>query len=268
MKKYFLYSVIASLTIAACGTADTSTKTNDTLKLVFNPESGKGIKMNYEFTVNSVSQNNKLHFTLQMTGVTTKKSDNEIGLDITNNNSLVDGNVNGKEISYKANDSIPSDIKMVTTSVFSLNGKIFNSVYNSRLEKLEEKLQSDTAANSDPVENKMQFFIVYPDSAIKIGDNWKKQFQIKSGNKMNCDATYTLKSITDGKATIDLSGKLDGNGETFGHEFKIDGNLTGTIIVEVATGWPIETNIKQNFKLDLNGQILPMEYIIKHTVSQ
>ena len=64
-----------------------------------------------------------------------------------------------------------------------------------------------------------------------------------------------------------MEGKLSGDDETFGHVFTIDGNLTGNIIVDLKTGWPLDSDINQNFTLDLNGEKIPMKYSIKHAVS-
>jgi len=83
---------------------------------------------------------------------------------------------------------------------------------------------------------------------------------------MSCAAKYTLNAVKGDSAMISVQGKLSGKGESFGSEFSIDGTLKGNFTVDVATGWPIKTDVDQDFTLKLGGRELPMEYGIRSVV--
>jgi hypothetical protein len=253
------------LLLAACGTGS---KNDGKITLAFDPGTMKNVKMNYEFTVNSVSTGNRTHFMMDISGNAEVNDKKEVIMHTHNDKIMMDGNIQGKDIRIEAGttDSVPADVGMVITPVFTMLNKDFFSVYDTRLNKISEMMQN-ASGGMDSVENKMQFYIRYPDSAVKIGDSWKRELVIKSGNKMNCSATYTLKEIKDGTATITMTGKLSGKGESFGHEFDIDGKLDGTVQVDVKTGWPLSTTIDQEFVLNLAGQKIQMQYAIKHSIA-
>ena len=89
----------------------------------------------------------------------------------------------------------------------------------------------------------------------KVGGSW----QVKSINRgfvdMDMDQTFTLRERKDGRAIIDVSGtakSISGEeGLTFqGMEIGYDlaGPISGTVIVEEATGWAISSNIVPDLK--------------------
>lgn len=264
-KAAVLTGTALSLLLAACASGP---KDDGKITLVFNPSTMKNVKMNYEFTVNSVSTGNRTHFMMDISGNAGVNDKKEVIMHMHNDKIVMDGNIQGKDIRIEAGttDSVPADVGMVITPVFTMLNKDFFSVYDPRLNKISEMMQN-ASGGMDSVENKMQFYVRYPDSAVKVGDSWKRELVIKSGNKMNCSATYTLKEVKDGKATITMTGKLSGKGESFGHEFDIDGKLDGTVEVDIKTGWPLSTTIDQQFVLNLAGQKIQMQYAIKHSIA-
>ena len=261
-----MLSALGALLLSSCGPEQAK---DEGVKLVFSPEKGKEVKMTYEFTVISTAKLDKTHFLMEMQGSAEKIDASQVVLVLENQKITVDGSVEGKNISYDANspDSIPDEIKAVITPVFSLLNKKFKSVYDERMNKLSESIVRSDSATRDSAENKLQFFVRYPDTTIAEGYTWKRELVIKSGNKMNCSAIYTVKEIKEGQAVIAIEGDLTGEGETFGHVFSITGTLKGTIRVDLRTGWPVDTDIQQDFTLDLNGNKIPMQYLIRHTVA-
>jgi hypothetical protein len=101
-----------------------------------------------------------------------------------------------------------------------------------------------------------------------VGDTWEKEIIIKTGNKMNCHAKYTLTEVKGDTANISISGNLFGSGEKFGNAFSIDGKINGTFSVDIKTGIPIKTNTDQEFTLKMGGKDIPMKYNINVTFSK
>ena len=120
----------------------------------------------------------------------------------------------------------------------------------------------------DSSENKIQFLLRYPNHDVAVGDSWKKEIVVKTGNKMNCNATYTLKEVKENIATISVEGQLFGEGDKFGNEFSMEGKLTGTFTVDIQTGWPKTADTHQEFILKMGGKETPIKYDIHCNVEQ
>ena len=167
MKRIFLFTIV-SILFFSCGTAE---KKDEGMKLVFNPEIGKPVKMTYEFTVTSLQKGDKMHFLIAMSGSAEKNPNGGVSLNMVNDKINMDGEIEKKHVDYDAAfpDSIPDEIKTVTTSVFSLLGKKFKSVYDERMNKQSEVIIKADSSPADSVENKMQFFLRFPDTTISVG---------------------------------------------------------------------------------------------------
>ena len=89
----------------------------------------------------------------------------------------------------------------------------------------------------------------------KVGGSW----QVKSINRgfvdMDMDQTFTLRERKDGRAIIDVTGTaksisgdegLSFQGMEIGYD--LEGPISGTVIVEEATGWAISSNIVPDLK--------------------
>lgn len=266
MKKLLFCSLFAStLLFVGCGNSEDSKKENlDKIKLEFKPVSGKQIKMNYQFSVNQVTSGDLTAFEIEMSGRGGTNENGQIVLDFKNDKVKMTGNMQGVSVSGSASgpDSLSGDAKLVALPVFTLEGNTYRGIYDIHLNKKSEVRMSEGVI-ADSTENKMQFLIRYPDKEIAVGDTWEKEIVIKAGNKMNCSAKYTLKEIHGDFAVISMEGKLYGSGDKFGNEYTMEGKLTGTITVDITTGWPIDSDTHQDFILKMNGSDVPMKYDIK-----
>ena len=70
--------------------------------------------------------------------------------------------------------------------------------------------------------------------------------------------TYTLLKISGKQATIGLSGTIKANNMD-GDELRLDGTISGEMIVSTQTGWLVKSVIDQEIELDIdqNGQKIP-----------
>jgi len=89
----------------------------------------------------------------------------------------------------------------------------------------------------------------------KVGSSWNVKSISHGFIDMELDQTFTLRERKDGQAIIDVSGTAktlagDGGLEFQGMEIGYDltGPITGTIVVDEATGWAISSNIVPNLK--------------------
>jgi len=266
MKRTFFCTLFAAiLFIAGCNNSSDAPKENkDKIKLEFKPVPGKQVKLKYMFSVNQVASGDLTAFEMDITARGGTNENGDIILDMTNEKIKMDGTIQGKAVSGSASgpDSLTGDAKLVALSVFSLEGNTYRSIYNNQLNKKSE-VRIENGNIIDSTENKMQFLVVFPDKEIGVGEIWQKEIVLKSGNKMNCSATYTLKEIHEDLAVITIEGKLYGSGEKFGNEFSMEGKITGNITVDITTGWPITTDAHQDFILKMGGKDIPIKYDIK-----
>lgn len=262
-KLLFISLSISLLLFASCGSTEESKKSGK-IKLTFKPVSGKQIKMNYQFSVNQVESGDLTAFEMEMSGHAGTNEDGQIVLDLKNEKIKMSGNIQGKQVSGSASgpDSLTGDAKLVALPIFTLEGNTYRGTYDSLLNKKDEVRMID-GTFADSTENKMQLLIRYPNNEISVGDTWDKEIVIKAGNKMNCSAKYILKEIKGDTAIVSIEGKLYGKGEKFGNEFSMDGKLVGTIMVDIKTGWPIDTDSQLDFILKMGGKDIPMKYNIK-----
>lgn len=266
MKKLlFLFASCSSLLFIGCGSNDNAKKENsDKIKLEFKPVSGKEIKMNYQFSVNQVTSGDLTAFEMEIIGKAGTNENGLIILDLKNEKIKMTGSIQGIKVSGSASgpDSLKGDAKLVALPVFTLEGNTYRGTYDAMLNKKSEVRMSEGAI-VDSTENKVQFLIRYPKEEVAIGDTWEKEIVIKAGNKMNCSAKYALIEINGDTAIISIEGKLSGSGNKFGNEFSIEGNLKGIIMVDITTGWPIDTDSHEDFILKMGGKDVPMKYNIK-----
>jgi len=85
---------------------------------------------------------------------------------------------------------------------------------------------------------------IFPDKPVKVGDSWTKEQFTSTGLPIVANTTYTLKSVDNGTAVVDVTAKLEtdpGNASTqiqgMDATQYFDGERTGTLNVEVASGW-------------------------------
>lgn len=263
-----IFPVLSALFIAilsGCGPAEKDV--TGKIKLEFSAVKDKPVKVYYSFSVTSVSAKAVTTFNMELSGKGETDANGTTTVQFKNDAISMEGLVNGELVSAVAgsSDTLTGELRLVAMPVFSLLGKSYRVVYTPQLDKRSE-IQVEGTETVDSTENKMQFYVRYPDHEVGVGDTWQKELLIKAGNKMNCSATYTLKEIKGDSAIISIDGKLYGKGESFGNEFTIDGKLSGTFTVDVQTGWPLNTRIDEDFNLKIGDKNLPMLYTIRSKV--
>ncbi|MEM9051036.1 MAG: DUF6263 family protein [Bacteroidota bacterium] len=85
---------------------------------------------------------------------------------------------------------------------------------------------------------------IYPDKKVKVGDSWTKEQFVSAGLPIISKATYTLKSIDNGVAKIEVNGTFTTDPENSTSEIQgmqatnyFEGTRKGSISVDLASGW-------------------------------
>jgi len=101
-------------------------------------------------------------------------------------------------------------------------------------------------------------FAIYPKGKIKVGETWEEDIKPVETSDMQFHAKYTLLKVTGKQATIGVDGIISAN-KLNDAELKMEGTMKGEMIVDVKTGWLIESNMDQEIEMDIEqaGQKMP-----------
>lgn len=115
--------------------------------------------------------------------------------------------------------------------------------------------------NNDDIANNMNSgaqFAVYPEGKVSVGDSWETDIFASDNSDMKFHAKYTLMKVSGKQATIDIDGTITPN-TMEDVDLKMSGTQKGEMVVDVKTGWLIESVINQDIELDIeqNGQRFP-----------
>lgn len=118
--------------------------------------------------------------------------------------------------------------------------------------------------------NTRQLFGVIPDSAVRIGDSWTKQYEETGEINFNVSVTYVLEKYTEGIAYISSSGMINSNNNAKNmlqpsSKTNLHGKLKGRYEVDVASGLVLKSNVETSAQgiMAVMGKSIPIE--IKNT---
>lgn len=99
---------------------------------------------------------------------------------------------------------------------------------------------------------------IFPDKPVNVGDTWSRDQNSNTGFPLVIKNTYTLKSVNGDLAVIDVKGPVSVNPEQERAEmggmevlYFIEGERTGTLTVDIKTGWVVEAT----FTDDIGGSL-------------
>lgn len=112
--------------------------------------------------------------------------------------------------------------------------------------------------------NLEMFTAIMPEGAVKVGATWANEQFTASGLPLILRNTFTLKSVSDGVATIEVNSDISvdpANSTTDIQGMKasyfLEGNRTGTMQMEVKTGFVITANIDDEIVGSINLESSP-----------
>lgn len=147
----------------------------------------------------------------------------------------------GNAISYdssKSDEELDEGGKMMKTQMSPMLEAVIYAKGNNLGEIIEAKVEPNVMGMEDIAQQSSN--VVYPLEAIKVGSSWTNS---KDEKGMKMDFIYTVKSISDDKVVLDLSGEVSG---------MAIGVITGTMDIEKSSGIPVNSLIDMN--LSVSGQ--------------
>jgi len=168
----------------------------------------------------------------------------------------------GMEMKYDSDDPATSQNPMMAKAgeEFSktLNKSFFMMMdHQGKLGNMDLSNISDNEDFANSINSGSQFAI-YPKGKIKVGDTWEEDIKPVETSDMQIRARYTLLKVTGKQATIGVDGIISAN-KMNDAELKMNGTMKGEMIVDVKTGWLIESNMDQEIEMDIEqaGQKMP-----------
>ncbi len=163
-----------------------------------------------------------------------------------------------------------------TGSVQKIDGlaEIIASVDGQQAEMLKQSF-----GDSSMIQNMNQLINIYPNKNVGPGDSWIKTFSGPIAGIMQSEAssTFSLAEIegdlailnTDGQMSFSKIEGLGANPMLQGAEFNLTGTQTGTLEVDIKSGLPVSTKLKQNITgdIDVQGFQIPMTIVSEMTIT-
>jgi hypothetical protein len=185
-----------------------------------------------------------------------------INLEMTIDRVKMTQSIFGMQVNYDTDDPSTTQNPMsaqLAETFGSLIGKSFLQVMDVRGNVIRMDM-SNLSGNDDFANNLSSGaqFGNYPDHAVSVGESWEKDITPLKGSDMKVHAKYTLEKVSGKQATIKFDGTLTAN-NVQDVDMKLNGTQKGEMIVDVKTGWLIESNIDQELNLDMDqgGQKFP-----------
>ena len=123
---------------------------------------------------------------------------------------------------------------------------------------------SGSFGDSGLAKNMEMFTAIMPGKIIKVGDTWTNEQFTASGLPLILRNTYTLKSVTDGMATIEVKSDISVDPAKSSTEIQgmkasyfLEGDRTGTMQMQVKTGFVTSANITDEIVGSINLESSP-----------
>lgn len=217
------------------------------------------------------SGNFLFHITYDSIHIYTKNKDGETDLDMANAPSSIDPVEKMMGLLKAAN----------ITATITPSGDVRQvSGYNDLTEKIMASFAQSDSYTKDMARKKWdqlidqgiikknmdQLFKIFPDSAIRIGGQWKLNSQQDNGIVMNIKSIYTLKAMNSNFTLIESEGKMASDTSTVNlMGYDVLANLHGTqkseYQLETKTGMLLTSKMKAHFEgsIQLLGKEIPVD---------
>ena len=118
-------------------------------------------------------------------------------------------------------------------------------------------------------------FKIFPDSGLYVGDSWKKQSTQSADMKFDVNSTYTLTSLDDGIAKIEIEGKISNPKNTtatfmgYNVESDLGGEQEGEFKADMESGLLLhgKTNISIKGYIRILGKNVPVKFRVKKEIT-
>lgn len=208
-------------------------------------------------------------------------------VDVTMNAIKMDTDVGGMQrLTYDSND--PDAGTHELKAISNIVGKTFQLYINEdgsvqkvegfaevlgAMDGPEAEILKQSFGDSSLVQSMSQITNIYPSEAVSVGDTWIKTFSGSIANLMQSKATsnFTLSGIEGDIAVLEVDGEMNfskftgegGNPMLQAAEFDMSGTQRGTMEVDVKSGLPILSKLKQDItgSVAMQGMEIPMTIV-------
>lgn len=190
-----------------------------------------------------------------MTSTISKITDS-ITVESSINRVVMDQKIFGMEMKYDSD--VPAEKQNpMAAKIAEVMGGMINKSYSMVMDKMGNigDLDVSQLTDNDDLANNLgsgSNFAVYPENAVSVGDSWEKDIEPLTDSDMKFHAKYTLVKLTGSQATLQLDGIITANKmQDVNADLNLSGVQKGEIIVDVKTGWLIESKVEQELKMDI-----------------
>lgn len=129
--------------------------------------------------------------------------------------------------------------------------------------------------DDDYVRSTFEQMSIFPSNPVSIGDSWDVTINLKSSMAtIKADLKYTLKSVEGNIATLESVGSLGTGDNTITQKIQgmdakvtLNGTQTGTVKIDMNTGWTISGEITQDLKGEVEVMGIKMPQSITNKIS-
>ena len=144
----------------------------------------------------------------------------------------------------------------------------FEDIINSQTDSA-AKMVTKKMFSKDQLNNMFSImFSMYPKKPVRVGDNWTSKSTIKMMNMdMTVENKYTLVSVKNGLAEINIDGTIGSNGELMkgsasGMKMDLSGTQKGTITIRMDNGYLHSGSYKMDMKSEMEMMGRKMEMVM------
>jgi hypothetical protein len=118
-------------------------------------------------------------------------------------------------------------------------------------EKDQVMQQFDKQFNGQQVQGQLdRFWYIFPNKEVKVGDSWEKSTDLSAQLPGKYTSKYTVKEIEGDMVTLEEATKV----QSQENSLKLDGDITGTLVVDSRTGLVVKANQDMKMKASAQGQ--------------
>src|SRR5205085_7984489 len=99
-----------------------------------------------------------------------------------------------------------------------------------------------------------RFWYIFPNKQVKVGDSWEKSSDLSAQLPGKYSSKYTVSEIEGDMVTLDEMTKV----QSEQNNLKLDGEITGKIVVDSRTGLVVKANQDMKMKATAEGRSFDM----------
>jgi hypothetical protein len=189
-------------------------------------------------------------------------ADGHITLEYTYKRIKLHQDAMGMDITFDSDNMEEADnpmVQQVAASMNSVIGKTILTTIDRYGNPLSNNISDVMPENSSVQGAESGMMTIFAGHPVQVGDSWEVETAVDMNSDMLIKSTYKLDEIKGKSARISFNGLVTGS-EIGGNTAKVDGEITGMIELDIATGWTRSATIRQSMTMLMQeeGMSMPM----------